>query len=126
MSIDFYAFAISVNTHMHADHITGTGELKKFIPSVKSVISEASGAHADVKIADGDTITFGKFKLDCRATPGHTSGMLSVWGIPPPHGSGRIYFVRRIKVTHLLSKNIRPLGPTFRVSAKTFTASRCY
>ena len=63
----FDACAISVNTHMHADHITG----------VKSVISEASGAQADVKIADGGTITFGKFKLDCRATPGHTSGMLS-------------------------------------------------
>ena len=115
----FLCVCTSVNTHMHADHITGTGELKKLIPGVKSVISEASGAHADIKIADGDTITIGKFKLDCRATPGHTSGMLSVWGIPPPHGSGRIYFVRRIKVTHLLSKNIRPLGPTFRVLYNT-------
>ena len=70
---------------MHADHITGTGELKKLIPAVKSVISEASGAHADVKIADGDTITFGKFKLDCRATPGHTSGMSSACGNNTEH-----------------------------------------
>ena len=70
----FDVCAVLVNTHMHADHITGTGELKKLVPDVKSVISKASGAQADVKIADGHTITFGKFRLDCRATPGHTSG----------------------------------------------------
>ena len=100
---------------MHADHITGTGELKKLISGVKSIISEASGAEADVKIADGDTITFGKFKLDCRATPGHTSGMLPAGGITDsPTRLGQSFVVRQINVTHLLYKSIRPLGPTFR------------
>lgn len=72
----FVGCIVAVNTHMHADHITGTGELKKLVPSVKSVISEASGARADMKLKDGDTLEFGKFKLDCRLTPGHTSGEL--------------------------------------------------
>jgi sulfur dioxygenase len=68
---------MGVNTHAHADHITGTGLLKKKIPELKSVISEASEAQADVKIKDGDQITFGNRYLEARATPGHTVGCLS-------------------------------------------------
>lgn len=30
----------AINTHMHADHITGTGMLKKLVPGCKSVISK--------------------------------------------------------------------------------------
>ena len=48
-----------LNTHVHADHITGSGELKKMLPGTKSVLSEASGGQADVKICDGDKIRFG-------------------------------------------------------------------
>lgn len=66
-----------VNTHAHADHITGTGLLKKKIPGFKSVISEASGAVADIKIAPGDKIMFGKHYIEARATPGHTVGCMS-------------------------------------------------
>ena len=61
----------------HADHITGTGLLKQKIPGVKSVISEASKAKADVKINAGDRITFGSRHIQARATPGHTEGCLS-------------------------------------------------
>lgn len=48
-----------VNTHVHADHITGTGALKRMLPGTKSVISEVSGAKADVKLSDGDKVHFG-------------------------------------------------------------------
>lgn len=48
-----------VDTHIHADHITGTGKLKTIVPGTKSVLSEASGGQADVKIAEGDKISFG-------------------------------------------------------------------
>lgn len=51
--------ALLLNTHVHADHITGTGKLKAMLPSTKSVLSEASGGQADVKISDGDKIPFG-------------------------------------------------------------------
>ena len=43
----------ALNTHCHADHITGSGEIKKRLTSVKSVISEASGCKADVLVHDG-------------------------------------------------------------------------
>ena len=67
----------SVNTHMHADHITGTGLLKKLMPPVKSVISTESGAASDVKVTEGDKIKFGKHELEVRSTPGHTSGCVA-------------------------------------------------
>eukprot|EP00898_Chlorokybus_atmophyticus_P008284 jgi/Chlat1/8457/Chrsp80S07866 len=67
----------AINTHVHADHVTGTGLLKKKIPGVRSVISEASGARADVKVRDGDEIQFGNLTLQVRATPGHTAGCVT-------------------------------------------------
>ena len=66
-----------VNTHAHADHITGTYLLKQKIPEMKSVISAASGAAADVKIGHGDRIFFGNRFVEARATPGHTVGCMS-------------------------------------------------
>uniref|UniRef100_A0A672PCZ4 ETHE1 persulfide dioxygenase n=1 Tax=Sinocyclocheilus grahami TaxID=75366 RepID=A0A672PCZ4_SINGR len=50
----------AVNTHCHADHITGTGLLKKKVFGLKSAISKHSGATADMQLSDGDRITFGK------------------------------------------------------------------
>jgi sulfur dioxygenase len=67
----------SVNTHMHADHITGTGLLKKLVPGVESVISKAAGAKADVYLEPGDHIKFGNHQLEVRGTPGHTSGCVT-------------------------------------------------
>lgn len=66
-----------VNTHAHADHITGTHLLKQKVEGMKSVISEASKAAADVKIGSGDRIMFGSRFLEARATPGHTEGCVS-------------------------------------------------
>ena len=48
-----------MNTHVHADHVTGTGILKN-ITGCKSMISKISGAKADVYIKDGDAINFGE------------------------------------------------------------------
>ena len=59
---------------MHADHITGTGLLKKLLPTVKTGISAASGAKADFTFKDGDVLDVGKHKVEVRATPGHTNG----------------------------------------------------
>jgi sulfur dioxygenase len=65
-----------VNTHAHADHITGTGLLKKRVDGLQSVIAAASGAAADVKIGPGDRIVFGRRWIKARATPGHTDGCM--------------------------------------------------
>jgi len=63
-----------INTHAHADHITGSGTIKAQRPGVQSVIAAASGAVADVKVADGDEISFGSQRLVTISTPGHTEG----------------------------------------------------
>lgn len=68
----------AVNTHMHADHITGTGELKK-LSGCKSIISEASGAKADIYVKENDVIHFGEHKIKVLATPGHTNGCVTYY-----------------------------------------------
>lgn len=59
---------------MHADHITGTGMLRKLLPGCRSVISRASGAKADILLDSGNEINFGRHKLFARPSPGHTNG----------------------------------------------------
>ncbi|MCJ8745351.1 hypothetical protein PDJAM_G00129290 [Pangasius djambal] len=68
---------VAANTHCHADHVTGTGLLKKHIFGVKSAISKHSGARADILLSEGDTITFGKYCVTVRETPGHTDGCVT-------------------------------------------------
>ena len=48
----------ALNTHLHADHVTGSYLLKKAVQGCKSVISKSSGAKADVHIEDGDTVSY--------------------------------------------------------------------
>ena len=66
-----------MNTHVHADHITGTGRLKKLAPGCQSVISEKSGGLADILVRDGDNIQFGEHSLQVSETPGHTEGCVT-------------------------------------------------
>jgi len=66
-----------LNTHVHADHITGTGIMKqKHFPKMKSVLGTKGNekAKADVKLEDGQTIKMGCVSLEFRSTPGHTNG----------------------------------------------------
>ncbi|XP_046884498.1 persulfide dioxygenase ETHE1, mitochondrial-like isoform X1 [Hypomesus transpacificus] len=69
---------LAVNTHCHADHITGTGQLKKRVFGLKSAISKHSGATADILLSEGDKISFGKHYLTVRETPGHTDGCVTI------------------------------------------------
>jgi len=66
-----------LNTHVHADHVTGTGMLKQLHPGAQSVISAASGARADVLLNEFEFVQFGGWKLYALATPGHTPGCVS-------------------------------------------------
>lgn len=66
-----------LNTHVHADHVTGSGLLKKHLPNAKSVISKVSEAKADRRVVNGEKVEFGALSLTCLSTPGHTSGCMS-------------------------------------------------
>jgi len=66
-----------LDTHVHADHITGSGVLRDHF-GAKTVLSERAGVVcADVQVKQGDRLRFGKHELEVRETPGHTNGCLS-------------------------------------------------
>lgn len=65
-----------LDTHVHADHITGSQALKHRT-SATTVIAQSCGAPGyDRLLQDGDTLSFGNETLRVIATPGHTPGSL--------------------------------------------------
>jgi sulfur dioxygenase len=62
-----------LDTHVHADHITGAGALQRRF-SAPRAIARASGASADRLLEEGDRVALGERWLEVRATPGHTAG----------------------------------------------------
>eukprot|EP01083_Nonionella_stella_P170505 580379_1 len=66
-----------LNTHCHADHITGSGTIKTKLPKVKSVIGNYQDVKADVKVKEGDQINCGSVTLKVLETPGHTAFCVS-------------------------------------------------
>ncbi|PIR23378.1 MAG: Zn-dependent hydrolase [Deltaproteobacteria bacterium CG11_big_fil_rev_8_21_14_0_20_45_16] len=68
-----------LETHVHADHITGAASLKEKT-SAKICLSEHSGAlRADILLKDGQELKFGKHEVKCLTTPGHTDGCMSYY-----------------------------------------------
>lgn len=69
-----------VETHVHADHITGAGELRARTGARIGVAASAGIKEADLQLKDGDEVGEGDFKLKVIATPGHTDTCLSYYG----------------------------------------------
>lgn len=65
-----------MNTHVHADHITGSGKLKERFPDTLSVLTDLT-AKADKHNEEYSPISFGSWKLYPVFTPGHTDGCTS-------------------------------------------------
>ena len=67
----------TLETHVHADHVTGAWLLKQKLGS-QIALSAASGASgADRLLNDGDQVSFGRRSLEVRSTPGHTNGCIT-------------------------------------------------
>ncbi len=67
----------TLETHIHADHVTGAWLLKEKLGS-RVALSAASGAEdADRYLGDGEEIAYGRHSLRVIATPGHTSGCVT-------------------------------------------------
>ena len=67
----------TLETHIHADHVTGASLLKRRFGSLIAVSKDSGAQGADRLLADGDQVAFGRRALEVRATPGHTGGCLS-------------------------------------------------
>ena len=67
----------TLETHVHADHVTGAWLLKNRLGSQIAVATAAGAVGADRLLQDGDHVKFGKRSLEVRATPGHTNGCVT-------------------------------------------------
>lgn len=69
----------TLETHVHADHVTSSGLLRQRLGS-QTVLSAAAGAGCpDVLIEDGQTLKIGALEIEARHTPGHTNGDVSYY-----------------------------------------------
>jgi sulfur dioxygenase len=69
-----------IDTHVHADHVTGANALKAATGALTAVGEACRAVGYDRDLHHGDTIAFGCERLDALATPGHTPGSMSFVG----------------------------------------------
>lgn len=66
-----------LETHVHADHVTGAALLKEMLGGVIALSHRSGAEGADSLLLEGDVILFGRHQLSVLETPGHTDGCLS-------------------------------------------------
>jgi sulfur dioxygenase len=67
----------TLETHVHADHITGSGLLRRALNSLVLVHENSHSKCADILLKDGDQIPIGARKIHVLHTPGHTESDVS-------------------------------------------------
>ncbi|MBF2098194.1 MAG: MBL fold metallo-hydrolase [Gloeomargaritaceae cyanobacterium C42_A2020_066] len=73
------ALHYSLETHVHADHITSADRLRRQTGCETVVPAGASVACSDRFLQDGDTLTVGTVSIQAIATPGHTDCHMAYW-----------------------------------------------
>ena len=66
-----------IDTHLHADHITGSGELRKKTGAQSAISKKAHVPCIDVALNNGDILHFGAYSIKAIETPGHTDSCMS-------------------------------------------------
>jgi glyoxylase-like metal-dependent hydrolase (beta-lactamase superfamily II)/rhodanese-related sulfurtransferase len=66
-----------LDTHIHADHITGAGELRKRTQAKTAVSKNAEVTCVDIPLEDGQELLLGDKTIKIIATPGHTNTCVS-------------------------------------------------
>ena len=62
-----------IDTHIHADHVTGAGKLRDKTKCVTIMGEHTPTDAVEVKVKDDEIIQLDKFKIRALYTPGHTS-----------------------------------------------------
>lgn len=66
----------ALDTHIHADHITGADALKQRTGATTVIAASCGASGYDRQLVDGEILVFGDESLRVIATPGHTPGSL--------------------------------------------------
>jgi glyoxylase-like metal-dependent hydrolase (beta-lactamase superfamily II)/rhodanese-related sulfurtransferase len=67
----------AVDTHLHADHVTGLGELRDRTHCVTIMGEQSKADVVAMRVADGDKVMIEGLGLDVMYTPGHTDDSYS-------------------------------------------------
>ena len=67
----------SIDTHAHADHVTGSWLMHQATGSAIGLAAAARAENVTKPLTHGDHIGFGGRQLAVRSTPGHTDGCIS-------------------------------------------------
>jgi sulfur dioxygenase len=71
------ALKYTLETHVHADHVTAAQALKQATGARTAVCRDCNALGYDLLLEDGDVILFGNEEILTIATPGHTPGSVS-------------------------------------------------
>jgi glyoxylase-like metal-dependent hydrolase (beta-lactamase superfamily II) len=74
LGIDLVA---SIDTHAHADHVTGSWLMHEATGCAIGLAAVARAENVTLPLAHGDRVAFGSRFVEVRATPGHTDGCLT-------------------------------------------------
>lgn len=82
MYIDFlqqhdFKLIYTLDTHVHADHVTASGLLREKLGSRSILHRNAGVACGDILVTDGTEIRLGDMLIEARYTPGHTNACTS-------------------------------------------------
>ena len=67
----------AVDTHLHADHVTGLGELRDRTQCITIMGEQSQADVVSMRVSDGDKVTIEGLTLDVMYTPGHTDDSYS-------------------------------------------------
>ena len=68
----------AVDTHLHADHITGLGALRDRTRCITVMGEQTKADVVSIRLTDGDKLTIEGLSLDVLYTPGHTDESFSL------------------------------------------------
>ena len=63
----------TIETHIHADHVTGAARLRRATRSKAAVPALSGAKHVDLAVREGEAIAVGALRLNPLHTPGHTA-----------------------------------------------------
>lgn len=71
------ALLACLDTHAHADHVTGSWLMRQATGSAIGLAAAARAENVTLPLQHGDRVAFGPRFLEVRSTPGHTDGCIS-------------------------------------------------